>query len=158
MQLSPCRRKSMKRLLVILVTGLVATAGRAGPKAEPVAYYVQLIRGSDQDQSPEPNGKRIHPQLAGAFHSVFKWKSYWEISSRHVELEAGRATRVRLNPQREVEIDLSEPSRRAVTAFLNGKKVQRTVSPRSEERTLIGGDRDGNSAWFIVVSRNTPEQ
>jgi hypothetical protein len=92
-----------------------------------------------------------------AFHSVFKWKSYWEINSRQVELQAGRTTRVRLNPEREVEIDLTDPSRRAVTAILNGKKVQRTVSPRGEERTLIGGDRDGNSAWFIVVSRNTPK-
>jgi hypothetical protein len=120
-------------------------------------YYVQLIRGTDQDQSPDRNSKRIQPHLAVAFHSVFKWKSYWEINSRQVELQAGRTTRVRLNPEREVEIDLTDPSRRAVTAILNGKKVQRTVSPRGEERTLIGGDRDGNSAWFIVVSRNTPK-
>jgi hypothetical protein len=146
----------MKWLLVILMLGVATAAGRAGSKTEPVAYYVQLIRGSDQDHLAESNGKRIHPHLAEAFHSVFKWKTYWEISSRHVELEAGRATRVRLNPEREVEIDLTDPSLRAVTAFLNGKRIQRTVSPRSEQRTLIGGDRDGNSAWFIVVSRNSP--
>jgi hypothetical protein len=140
--------------IVLLAIWMATAAGRG---AEPVAYYVQLIRGTDQDQSPNPNSKRIQPHLAGAFHSVFKWKSYWEISSRQVALQTGRATRVRLNPEREVEIDLTDPSRRAVTAILNGKKVQRTVSPRSEERTLIGGDRDGTSAWFIVVSRNTPK-
>jgi hypothetical protein len=142
----------MKWLLVSLAICLLTAPARG---ADPVTYYVQLIRGTDQDQSPNPNSKRIQPHLSGTFHSVFKWKSYWEISSRHVELQAGRATRVRLNPEREVEIDLTDPSRRAVTAILNGKKVQRIVSPRSEERTLIGGDRDGNSAWFIVVSRNT---
>jgi len=143
--------------IAMLAIGIVTAAALAGPKAEARAYCVQLIRGTDQDQSPS-NGKRIHPHLAEAFQSVFKWKSYWEISSRNVELETGRTTRVRLNPEREVEIDLTDPSRRAVTAFLNGKKVQRTVSPRSEQRTLIGGDRDANSAWFIVVSRNGPEQ
>lgn len=144
----------MKWLLMTMAIGICTAAGHG---AEPVTYYVQLIRGTDQDQSPAPNSKRIQPHLAGTFHSVFKWKSYWEISSRQVELQAGHVTRVRLNPDREVEIDLTEPSRRAVTAILNGKKVQRTVSPRSEERTLIGGDRDGNTAWFIVVSRNTPK-
>ena len=148
----------MKWLVWMFAVSMVTVVGRAGPKTESVAYYVQLIRGTDQDQSPDSKSKRIHPHLAGAFHSVFKWKSYWEITSREVELEGGRATRVWLNPDREVEIDLTDPSRRAVTAFLNGKKVQRTVSPRSEARTFIGGDRDSNSAWFIVVSRYAPEE
>ena len=153
----------MKRFLAtlavaMLAIGIVTAGALAGPKAEARAYCVQLIRGTDQEQSPAPNGKRVHPHLADAFHAVFKWKSYWEISARNVELDTGRATRVRLNPEREVEIDLTDPSRRAVPAFLNGKKVQRTVSPRSERRTLIGGDRDANSAWFIVVSRNDPAQ
>ena len=144
----------MKSLLLLLAICTEIATAPAAPNAEPAAYYVQLIRGTDQDQSPTPNGRKIHPHLAEAFHSVFKWKCYWEISSRLVELETGRATRVRLNPQREVEIDLTDPFRRAVTAFVNGKKVQRTISPRSEQRTLIGGDRDANSAWFIVVSRH----
>jgi hypothetical protein len=147
----------MNWLVMMFAASLMAVVGRAGPKAESVAYYVQLIRGTEQDQPPDPKSKRIHPRLAGAFYSVFKWKSYWEISSREVELEAGRVVRVRLNPERDVEIDLTDPSKRAVTAFLNGKKVQRTVSPRTEARTFIGGDRDSNSAWFIVVSRYEPE-
>jgi hypothetical protein len=148
----------MKWLVLMFAASLVAYAGPAETRGEPIAYYVQLIRGTDQEQSPAPNSKRIHPHLAGAFQSVFKWKSYWEISSRRVDLEAGRAIRVRLNPEREVEIDLTNPARRAVTAFHNGKVVQRTICPRSEESTLIGGDRDSNSAWFIVVSRNATRE
>lgn len=147
----------MKWCLLMLALALVFFA-QAQPKTESVAYYIQLIRGSDQDQSPVPNGKRISPHLAGTFHAVFKWRTYWEICSRRVELEIGRATRVRLNAEREVEIDLSDPNRRSVSAFLNGKRVQRTVCPRSESRTFLGGDRDGNSAWFIIVSRNKPEE
>jgi len=148
----------MKWLVLIIAVTTVPINGRTGPKAEPLAYFVQLIRGADRDHSPDPNSRKIPPNLAGEFHSVFKWRSYWEISSRHVELEAGHAARVRLNPEREVEIDLRNPSQRAVSAFLNGKMIQRTVCPRSETRTLIGGDRDGNSAWFIVVSRNGREK
>ena len=139
----------------MLVLALIFPAG-AQTKSESIAYDIQLIRGSDQDQPPVRDGKRIAPNLAGAFHAVFKWRSYWEICSRRVELEAGRATRVRLSAEREVEIDLTNPTQRAIVAFLNGKKVQRTVCPRTEARTLIGGDRDSNSAWFIIVSRSKP--
>ena len=146
----------MKRLLMILAFGLAIPMGAFG--GEPVAYNIQLIRGSDQETSPVPNSKRIDPALAGTFHAVFKWRTYWEISSRRIELATAGATRVRLSPEREVEIDISDPAKRVVTAFLNGKVVQRTVCPRSECRTLIGGDRDGNTAWFIIVSRKKSEE
>lgn len=143
--------------LVLMLAMILAAVVNAGHGSEAITYYVQLIRGSDQEQSPVATSKKIAPNLAGAFRSVFKWRTYWEISSHRVDLENGRSTRIRLNPEREVEIDLSIPDRRAVSAFLKGKMVQRTVCPRSENRTLIGGDRDGNSPWFIIVSRSKPE-
>ena len=151
------RTQPMKWLPFLFAVASMANQGLGQSQAQPVVYYVQLIRGTDTDQSPEPKSKKVDPHLAGAFCSVFKWRSYWEISGRRVELETGRATRVRLNQEREVEIDLTNPAHRAVKAFLNGKVVQQTVCPRSETRTLIGGDRDATSAWFIVVSRLASE-
>ena len=147
----------MKWFAAIIALSIIALVSRSGLQSDPATYHVQFIRGTDQDQSPAPDSKRIPPHLAGAFHAVFKWKTYWEITSREVELEAGHIERVRLNPEREVEIDLTDPSRRAVSAFLNGKRVQRTVCPRGDGKTLIGGDRDGRSAWFILVSRKSAQ-
>jgi hypothetical protein len=34
--------------------------------------------------------------------------------------------------------------------------IDRTVEPVSESMTLIGGDRDQSSHWFIVVRRDKP--
>jgi hypothetical protein len=64
--------------------------------------------------------------------------------------------RVCLSKEREVEIDLSNRKCRKVTAFENGKVVQRISRPLGEGMTLIGGERDQESAWFIVVRRDKP--
>ena len=63
---------------------------------------------------------------------------------------------MKLNADREVEIDLTEPTKRRVTAFRRDEPVARTIVPAGEGLTLIGGDRNKQSAWFIAVGRDTP--
>ncbi|MCX6930325.1 MAG: hypothetical protein NT154_45020 [Verrucomicrobia bacterium] len=38
----------------------------------------------------------------------------------------------------------------------NGRVVDRTITPTGEAMTLIGGDHDQKSDWFIVVRRDKP--
>ena len=148
--------KFMKWLLVFSIL-ILACVGLSEADKGPAAYYVQLIRGTDEDKAPEPNSKLLSPQETGSFRSVFKWKSYWQMSLQRLEVAEGRRTKIRLNPEREVEIDLTQPEHRSVRAFHNGKLMQCALCPRGEARTLIGGDRDSNSAWFIVISRKAPQ-
>jgi hypothetical protein len=61
-----------------------------------------------------------------------------------------------LGSGREVEIDLRNAKERRVAAFQNGQLVDRTISPPGEAMTIIGGNRDGKSVWFIVVRRDKP--
>ncbi len=146
----------MKYLLTMLaLMGLVlVTAAKAGEK--PLIYYVQLIRCSDQDQSPEPGSKRVGSKLSERFQCVFRCKSYWEISQQKVEVTPSHFVRAHLSNGREVEIDLTQPGKRKVSAFYNGRLIDRTVEPASENMTLIGGQRDQTSHWFIVVRRDKP--
>ena len=146
----------MRRSVVILVLVAWALAGeaRAGPGG--TTFYVQLIHGTDVDRPPVPGCKCVGPRLAGTFRPVFKWKSYWEMNRQQVALVPGQATRVRLGNGREAEIDLRNPKERRVAAFQNGQLVDRTISPAGEAMTIIGGNRDGKSMWFIVVRRDKP--
>jgi hypothetical protein len=125
-------------------------------QAAPFTYYVQLIRGTEDDKPPLPGCRKVGPKLTGIFQSSLKWKDYWQIKLKEVALPPGHRTRVRLNNHREVEIDLSNPNLSKVTVFQDGKVVSRTISPMGQGSTLIGGDRNQNSAWFIVASRDTP--
>ncbi len=141
--------------VAIALTGiLLLGTSRAGEG--PITYYVQLVRGTETETPPVAGSRQVGAKLAEQFAAVFKWKHYWEISSREVVLEPGQTKRVRLNPEREVEIDLRRSQERAVVALWKGAVVERTVCPVSGGMTFIGGDRDPHSAWFIVVRRDQP--
>jgi hypothetical protein len=146
----------MRRSVVILVILACALASRASAGTGATTFYVQLIRGTESLRPPVPGCKQVGSKLAEAFRPVFKWRTYWEISRQEVALVQGQATRVRLGNGREAEIALRNSKERSVAAFQNGQLVDRTISPTGEAMTIIGGNRDGKSAWFIVVRRDKP--
>ena len=146
----------MKYTPAIIAAAMLAFAGWANAGEKPVVYYVQLIRCSDQEHAPEPGSRRIGPKLAERFQCVFRCKSYWEISQEKLEIMPNQSARVRLHNGRDVEIDLKQPGKRRVATFYQGRLLDRTVEPSSENMTLIGGDRDQTSHWFIVVRRDKP--
>jgi hypothetical protein len=147
----------MKQLLTMLAWAGLALATAAGAE-KPVTYYVQLIRCSDQDRAPEVGSKRVGPKLAERFQCVFRCQSYWEIGQEKLEVMPAQKARVHLRNGREVEIDLTHAGKRRVTTFHNGRVIDRTVEPASENMTVIGGDRDQATHWFIVVRRDKPGQ
>lgn len=141
--------------LVFLATGLSLSPGADGEK---VTYYVQLVRGGNDATPPEPGARRIGPKLSARFRPVFKWEHYWEIHRQEVALAGGQKANLRLNPERTVAIDLTNPAKRKVTAYQSGKLIACTTHPASETMSIIGGERDRNSAWFIVVRRDKPTE
>ena len=140
--------------LAVVVGGELTPA--VGADSEKLTYYVQLVRGNNEAKTPEPGAHRIGPKLAKKLRAAFKWESYWEIKRQKVEIDRGKKMRVRLSKEREVEIDLTDAAHRTVIAYQSGKLVSRTIRPIGNGMTIIGGDRDTNSVWFIVVRRDPP--
>jgi hypothetical protein len=150
-------RKSLSTLLFCLaVFGGGDVAPAIGAESEKLTYYVQLVRGNNEADAPEPGAHRIGPKLAKKLRPVFRWESYWEINRKSVAIEPGKKTRLRLSMEREVEIDLTDAAHRTVTAFQSGKPVCGAKRPIGEGMTIVGGDRNPNSVWFIVVRRDKP--
>ncbi len=137
--------------MAVLVAAPEARAGQAA-----TTFYVQLIRGCNAERPPVPGCKAVGPRLTNTFGPVFRCKRYWEMKRQEVALAPGQKTRVRLGSGREAEIDLSHAKERRVAAFQDGKLVERTISPAGDNLTIIGGNRDGKSVWFIVVRRDKP--
>jgi hypothetical protein len=146
----------MRRSVVILVMLACALAGEARAGQGATTFYVQLVRGTETTRPPMPGCKQVGPRLAGTFRPVFKWKGYWEMNRQQVAVVPGQTARVRLGNGREAEIDLRNPKQRRVAAFQDGQLVDRTISPPGEAMTIIGGNRDAKSVWFIVVRRDKP--
>jgi hypothetical protein len=146
----------VKPIVLLAALTLLASDVFGGDSATNT-FYVQLIRGTDTAQPPQPGAHRAGPKLTKTFEPVFKWKYYWELNVLETSLRPGEKARVRLSPEREVEIDLTQPKERRVTAFQDGKVADRMISPVGESRTIIGGSREPKSAWFIVVRRDKPQ-
>jgi len=145
----------MWRVLNIVAVTVFALGAVATAQERPVTFYVQLIRGTDSEQPPEAGSKLIGTKLAGTLRCL-KWRHYLEIHRREVEVDPGQLTRVALRNGREAEIDLRSRTRRTVAAFKDGKLLDRTSVPTGDAMTLIGGDRDRKTGWFIVVRRDRP--
>ena len=148
----------MRLFVRILALAVFALGGIARAEDGAMTYYVQLIRGCDEDKPPLTSCQRAGPKLLATFRPVLKCKSFWEICRKEVILSPGGTKRVRLANGREVEIDLSTPNKRRVTSFQNGELVDRTTSPIGDSMTITGGDRDQQSLWFIVVRRDKPQE
>jgi len=125
---------------------------------EKVTYYVQLVRGDNEVNPPAPGVRRIGPKLSARFRPVFKWESYWEVHRQKIALSGGQKTRLRLTPEREVVIDLTNPAKRKVTAYQSGKLIACTTHAAGDAMSIIGGERDTDSVWFIVVRRDKPTE
>lgn len=149
--------KSRSKLLVIVFSA-VSLVGGVLVAAEPAerTYWVQLVRGTTDKQPPSSDCKPIGPKISKTFLPVFKWSHYWEMNRQEVKVAVGDKKMVRLNPQRSIEIDLTDNTKRKVTAFEGDKPVFKVVDPIGNAMSIIGGDRDTNSSWFIVVRRDKP--
>ena len=144
----------MLRIVIIVLVAALVVLMLAETRSGSIRYCVQLVRGTDSDQPPEVGDRHAETNLAGTLRGVLKWKNYWQICRRNVAVVPGRKTRVQLSNGREVEIDLTLQGKRTVEAFRDGQLVNRITQPLGQAMTLVGGPRDPDSAWFIMVRRD----
>lgn len=144
-----------RAILSVLFVGFLLN-GTPSAEHQSNIFYVQLVRGNNDDAPPEPGIRPAGMKVARHLRSALNWKYYWELNCKEVAICPGKTRKVCLSRQREVEIDLTNRGRRRVTAFENGRVIQRTMRPAGEGMTVIGGERDSESAWFIVVRRDRP--
>ncbi|MBI5387256.1 MAG: hypothetical protein HZA90_21525 [Verrucomicrobia bacterium] len=148
----------MKRLMLLAAVGFLALVSGAATGAESATktYYLQLVRGNDEASPPASEAKPVGAKLSKELRAVCAWKHYWEVARQELHVSPGQKAKARLNKERAVEIDLAVPGKRRVTAFKDGRPVITSVQPANKTWTVIGGDRDPKSAWFIIVRRDKP--
>jgi hypothetical protein len=129
-------------------------SGTAGPDETRIKYTVQLIRATDACESLPSGSTFVDPELYGILHGPLKWQHYWKICERQVVVKEGQSKRISLINARDVEIDLTVQNKRTVTAFQNSRIMGRSAIPAGKDLSLIGGARDKDSDWFIMVQRD----
>jgi len=142
-------------LLALLMIGVPFLARAADAPA--MTFYVELIRGSDQDVPPTPDAHEVGVRLYHRLHDVFRWKNYWEVKRENVSIRPGEKARVRITKEREVEIDLSGSKDMTVSIYADGKLTRKRQQSLDTAFYIAGGSNDATDPWFIVVRRDNPD-
>jgi hypothetical protein len=145
------------RVLLLMVLATAAPGLVFASEAPADTFYIQLIRGNNENKAPAPEAKPLGPKLSGRLHSVFKWEHYWEIKRESIDVPAGKSARKRVSPEREVEIDRANSQELTVRIFIDGKLARETRQPISNDFFISGGDKEGDQSWFIIVRRDKPQ-
>ena len=142
-------------LLLLAAMGLSALTLQA--QTQPLTYYIQLIRGTDQEYRQEATWKPIGPKLAKRLSPVFRWKHYWEVNLQEVVVEKGKVSRCRLSDVRDVEIEMPNASEIEIRLYLKGKIMEKSRQLTSTHMAIMGGERTRDESWFVVVRRDKPQ-
>jgi hypothetical protein len=125
-------------------------------EVQPVILYTQVIRGTDQDKPPQAGWRPVGSKLSSRLCPKFRWKHYWEVSRRAVNVQPGKPARIRVSPEREVEIELRDSGESEIRLYSAGKLARKSRQSVESHMTIMGGGWDESESWFIVVRRDKP--
>jgi hypothetical protein len=124
---------------------------------KPIACYLQLIRGNDDTKPPTPDAKPVGPVLDRKLRAIFKWQHFWELKREKVSLKTGEKIRKRMSAEREVELERTSASQTTIRVFRDGKLTVVEKQAAEAPFSVVGGDKEGDQSWFIVVRRGEPQ-
>jgi hypothetical protein len=145
----------MKRFILPLLLLLALPYWAPGAEKVEVTFYLQLIRGTDDDKPPALEAKLAGPEVTRRLQ-MFRWKKYWEINRRTVVVGTGGKSRQRMSAQREVEIALTAAHEMTVCIYADGKLTRRRTQSVDTPFYIVGGNNEAAEPWFIVVRRDKP--
>jgi hypothetical protein len=85
--------------------------------------------------------------------SCFRWKSYWEVHRINLEVAPGQPARAKLSSDREVEIRLLDSGDSEARVYWKGKLLRRCRQAAHDKFCIMGGSREKEDSWFVVVRR-----
>ena len=146
---------SSTRSFAVLLLSALALAlpwPAAAGDSEHHKYTAVLIWGTDGQKPDEQNFKEVPKELAKKFH-LFKWKNYFEVTRKDVDLKVGESKNVELSEKCEVKLHLTQKQELEIELFGEKKSVYKgTQSMPLKDELILGGDIAKNStAWFVVL-------
>ncbi|MBM3882411.1 MAG: hypothetical protein FJ387_22255 [Verrucomicrobia bacterium] len=148
----------MKSLVLALGFLLLGVGGAlSGEPGNQETFYLQLVRGTDDDTPPVPHATRVGSKLSRRLQPVLRWKHYWELKQLAVSVRIGGKVRREMSEEREVEIELLNAERMVVRLYRAGNLTRVERQPVKTPMLIMGGDReDKDESWFIVVRQDKP--
>jgi len=146
----------MKCAPFLLLCALAAFGCRPATTGPGRVFYLQLVRGNNDQTPPTPAAKPIGPKLDQRLRSFCKWNRYWEIRRDSIVARPSQCVRKHLSPGQDVEIELLDSRRMAVRVYQSGTLTRSRNQPSDGAFFITGGKEGADQSWFIVVRQDPP--
>jgi hypothetical protein len=137
---------------LLAVFGSVAIA--AAP--EPLRVQIQLIWGTNDQESPDPKHKAIDPDLAKKLGKApYRWKNYFEVNRQMVKMSPGEIkTAIAMSKQCVLDLKNLGDGNVEIKLYGNGKHVSTHKEKLIGDWPLIlAGDAKNDTAWMVVIKK-----
>jgi|ERR1700677_2248126 hypothetical protein len=142
-------------LTAACLLGMVAYEGNSAVP-EPFWYRIQLIWGTNDQESPDPKHKAIDDDLAKKLgKSPFRWKHYFEVNRSVVSMSMGEEkTGIKMSSH--CTLDLKNLGKDRIETKLYGKgklvSIHKETLPK-DWPLILAGNAENETAWLVVIKR-----
>lgn len=143
--------KKLTGFLFAIAAGLSISVGAESP----TPVYVQFIWGTDRE-AQNSAWHEIGPKLSRKLSPVFRWKHFWELDRKKVSLPPKKLTRVDLQGDRKLELQLVNPGEMEVRLYRRSGLVTKTRHTYTGQMFILGGEEDNRESFFVVIRPDAP--
>jgi hypothetical protein len=145
--------------IVFCVTGLVLGSAMIAYAASGSLHLdIQLVWGTDSANSPDPKQKPVDNALADRLGKSLKWKHYFEINRKRVDLAGSQPLTVKMSEHCTLTLRSLGGDRVEVKLQGEGKPVStHTETLKDDWPLILSGDAKNNTAWLVVIQK-TPDK
>lgn len=133
---------------------LAASDARGGE----LTLQAQLIWGTDDAKPKDKDLKDLDAKIKEKLCKVFKWKNYFQVGEKKVELPRKETKRVRMSAKCEIELRFVDDATVEIKLFGQGKhtgtlRKSLKAIEQGELCVVAGDDKDRyGDAWFVIIS------
>ena len=111
-----------------------------------------LILGTNKEHKDKMEAP---PQIKDKLSKVFKWKYYYRLNRKKIELKDKDTKPIQLSRSASIKVtNLKKNKKIAVSLYSEGRMlVQKTQALKTGKHMVLAGNTESDSAWFIVLSR-----
>ena len=111
-----------------------------------------LILGTNKEQKDKMEAL---PEIKDKLSKVFKWKYYYRLNRKKIELKEKETKPVQLSRSASIMVtNIKKNKKISVGLYSEGRMlVQKTQALKPGKHMVLAGNTESDSAWFIVLSR-----
>ena len=145
-------RKSLATVFLFVSVILDAGVARAVDHA---TIEMQLIWGSNDAKSPDPNQKPVEPAVQRLLaSSPYRWQHYYEVNKRVEDIESDKSKdKIVMSSHCELDVKYLGNRRVQVKLYGDGKLLS---THRESLPLLLAGDARNDTAWLVLIRMTEP--